>query len=108
MARFGCVLDERSETRGQRPRYAQRPILGRQVSPDPDQPVTEAIMETSSSSAGVSGGRMVASRAASIDLPAPGGPTINMLSPQCQRRCTPGIEAWGLFRKPMAARSGDT
>ena len=38
-------------------------------------------MDTSSSSAGVSGGRMVASRAASIDLPAPGGPTINRLWP---------------------------
>ena len=40
MARFGCVLDERSETRGQRPRYAQRPVFGPQVSPDPEQPVT--------------------------------------------------------------------
>lgn len=38
--RFGCVLDERSETRGQRPRYAQRPVFGPQVSPDPEQPVT--------------------------------------------------------------------
>ena len=37
---FGCVLDERSETRGQRPRYAQRPVFGPQVSPDPEQPVT--------------------------------------------------------------------
>ena len=36
-------------------------------------------METSSSSAGVSGGRMPASRAASIDLPAPGGPTIKQV-----------------------------
>ena len=35
MARFGCVLDERSETRGQRPRYAQRPVFGPQVSPIP-------------------------------------------------------------------------
>ncbi len=34
MARFGCVLDERSETRGQRPRYAQCPVFGPQVSPD--------------------------------------------------------------------------
>ena len=40
MARFGCVLDERSETRGQRPRYAQRHVFGPQTSPDPEQPVT--------------------------------------------------------------------
>ena len=41
MARFfGCVLDERSETRGQRPRYAQRPVFGPETSPDPEQPVT--------------------------------------------------------------------
>jgi hypothetical protein len=32
-------------------------------------PATEAIIDTSSSSAGVSGGRMVGSRAAGIDLP---------------------------------------
>ena len=38
-------------------------------------------METSSSSAGVSGGRMVGSRAASMDLPAPGGPTMSRLWP---------------------------
>ena len=38
-------------------------------------------METSSSSAGVSGGRMPASRAASIDLPEPGGPTMSRLWP---------------------------
>ena len=44
-------------------------------------PATDAIMETSSSSAGVSGGRMVGSRAASIDLPAPGGPTMSRLWP---------------------------
>ena len=42
-------------------------------------PATDAIMETSSNSAGVSGGRIVGSRAASIDLPAPGGPTMSML-----------------------------
>ncbi len=41
-------------------------------------------METSSNSDGASGGRMVGNRAASIDLPAPGGPTINMLLCQCQ------------------------
>src|SRR3954469_11902268 len=39
-------------------------------------PATEAIMETSSSSGGVSGGKMVGRRAASMDLPAPGGPTM--------------------------------
>ena len=33
------------------------------------------------SSVGVSGGRIDGSRAASIDLPAPGGPYINMLCP---------------------------
>jgi hypothetical protein len=44
-------------------------------------PATEAIMETSSSSAGDSGGRIDGSRAASIDLPAPGGPIIKRLWP---------------------------
>ena len=39
-------------------------------------PATEAIIETSSNSAGVKVGRMVGSRAASIDLPEPGGPII--------------------------------
>jgi hypothetical protein len=38
-------------------------------------------METSSSSAGASGGRIEGSRAASIDLPAPGGPIIRRLWP---------------------------
>ncbi len=36
-------------------------------------------METSSNSDGASGGRMVGNRAASIDLPAPGGPTIKQI-----------------------------
>src|SRR5271170_8145874 len=40
-------------------------------------PATEATMETSRSSAGAIGGRMEGSRAASIDLPAPGGPTMS-------------------------------
>ena len=44
-------------------------------------PATDAIIDTSSSSAGVSGGRMVGSRVASIDLPEPGGPTISRLWP---------------------------
>ena len=39
VARFGCVLDERSEMRGQRPRYAQRRVFGSEASPDPEQPV---------------------------------------------------------------------
>ena len=39
-------------------------------------PATEAIIETSNSSAGDSGGRIEGSRAASIDLPAPGAPII--------------------------------
>ena len=39
-------------------------------------PATEAIMETSSNSAGDSGGRIEGSRAASIDLPEPGEPIM--------------------------------
>jgi hypothetical protein len=46
-------------------------------------PAIDATMETSSSSAGASGGRIEGSRAASIDLPAPGGPTISILGGQC-------------------------
>jgi hypothetical protein len=40
-----------------------------------------AIIETSSSSDGDSGGRIVGSRAASIDFPEPGGPAISKLCP---------------------------
>jgi hypothetical protein len=39
-------------------------------------PATEAIIDTSSSSEAASGGNSERSRPASIDLPAPGGPTI--------------------------------
>jgi hypothetical protein len=41
-------------------------------------PATEAIIDTSSSSDGDSGGRIEGSRAASIDLPAPGEPIIRI------------------------------
>ncbi len=44
-------------------------------------PASEWIIETSSTSAGSSGGRIDGSRAASIDLPEPGGPTISRLWP---------------------------
>src|SRR5215471_13410449 len=44
-------------------------------------PATEATIDTSRSSAGASGGRIDGSRAASMDLPAPGGPTISRLWP---------------------------
>ena len=36
-------------------------------------------METRAIPSGASGGRMVGNRAASIDFPAPGGPTINVV-----------------------------
>ena len=50
----------------------------REVSAPPSiSPATEAIIETSSSSPGDSGGRIEGSRAASIDLPAPGAPVIS-------------------------------
>jgi hypothetical protein len=38
-----------------------------------------AIIETSSNSAGSSGGRIEGKRAASMDLPEPGGPTIRII-----------------------------
>jgi hypothetical protein len=41
-------------------------------------PATDAIIETSSSSEGDSGGRIEGSRAASIDFPAPGEPIISL------------------------------
>jgi hypothetical protein len=44
-------------------------------------PATEAIIETSSNSAGDSGGRMDGSRAASMDLPEPGLPIIRIWRP---------------------------
>jgi hypothetical protein len=44
-------------------------------------PAIEAIIDTSSSSLGESGGRIDGSRLASIDFPAPGGPTISMWWP---------------------------
>ena len=45
--------------------------------PPSSSPASEATMLTSSISRGSSGGRIEGSRCASIDLPAPGGPTIS-------------------------------
>src|SRR5262249_12472017 len=42
-------------------------------------PATDAIIDTSSNSDGDSGGRIEGSRAASIDLPAPGEPIISRM-----------------------------
>ena len=49
--------------------------------PSVSSPAIEAIIEISRSSRGESGGRIEGRRAASMDLPAPGGPTISMLWP---------------------------
>ena len=46
-------------------------------------------MEISSISFGDSGGNSPGSRAASMDLPAPGGPTINRLCPPAAAIATP-------------------
>jgi hypothetical protein len=65
-------------------------------------PATEAIIDTSSSSAGVSGGRMVGSRAASIDFPEPGGPIISRLWPPAAATSSARLPlSWPL----MSARS---
>ena len=45
----------------------------------PKLPATEWIIETSNASAGSSSGNRPGKRWASIDLPAPGGPTISRL-----------------------------
>ena len=59
-------------------------------------------METSRSSAGASGGRMDGSRAASIDLPAPGGPTMSRLWPPAAATSSARLAlSWPL----MSARS---
>jgi hypothetical protein len=55
-------------------RSAERPVIGERAAVD-------LAMETSSNSAGDSGGRIEGSRAASIDLPEPGGPLISRLCP---------------------------
>ena len=55
-------------------------------------PATEAIIETSSSSAGDSVGRIVGSRAASIDLPEPGGPIISLFGTVA--RIVPVVYLW--------------
>ena len=59
------------------------PRNGRRVAilPPISSPASECTMETSSISSGVSGGRIDGSRAASIDLPEPGAPTIRRLWP---------------------------
>ncbi len=68
-------------------------------------PATEAIIDTSNSSVGVSGGRIVGSRAASIDLPAPGGPTISRLCPPAAATSSARLAlSWPL----MSARSTGT
>ena len=59
-------------------------------------------METSSSSAGASGGRIDGNRAASIDLPAPGGPTMSRLWPPAAATSSARLAlSWPL----MSARS---
>jgi hypothetical protein len=57
-------------------RRAKSPIVERASF---DLPGDQAIIDTSSNSAGESGGKIVGSRAASIDFPAPGGPIMSML-----------------------------
>jgi hypothetical protein len=47
--------------------------------PPASAPATEWIIDTSSNSRGVKGGRIEGKRWASIDLPAPGAPLINLL-----------------------------
>jgi hypothetical protein len=49
-------------------------LLG--AAPPSISPATEAIIDTSNSSAGDNGGRIEGSCAASIDLPVPGAPII--------------------------------
>jgi DNA invertase Pin-like site-specific DNA recombinase len=66
-------------------------------------PAMEAIIDTSRSSRGASGGRIDGSRLASIDLPAPGGPTIRMLYPIVD---TAGLTVYGrlmLAKDPILA-----
>ncbi len=46
--------------------------------PSARRPAPEWIMETSSVSAGVIGGRIPGKSRASMDLPAPGGPIMSM------------------------------
>ena len=66
-------------------------------------PAIEAIIDTSRSSAGDSGGRIDGSRLASIDLPAPGGPTISRLWPPAAATSSARLAvSWPL----MSARSG--
>jgi len=68
-------------------------------------PATEAIIDTSSNSAGNNGGRIEGSRAASIDLPAPGGPTISRLWPPAAATSSARLAlSWPL----MSARSSGT
>ena len=47
--------------------------------PPGNAPATDCTIDTSSASAGSSGGRMPGRHAAISDLPAPGGPTISRL-----------------------------
>lgn len=71
--------------------------------PSASSPPTEAIIDTSSSSRGDSGGRMEGSRCASIDLPEPGGPTISRLWPPAAATSSARRAlSWPL----MSARSG--
>ena len=81
LARLGAhaAADQR---RAARPNDADRGTGRRRISlPSASWPATECTMLTSSASAGSSGGRSAGSRAASIDLPAPGGPSISRLWP---------------------------
>jgi len=58
---------------------AQRPV--REIAPPSSAPASDWIMEISSASHASSAGNRPGKRWSSIDLPAPGGPIINKLSP---------------------------
>jgi len=76
----------------------------RRTSPSSEKvPARLWIMLTSSASAASKGGNRPGSLAASIDLPAPGGPTINMLWPPAAAISSARLAvSWPL----MSARSG--
>ena len=100
-----CGVNSGNSSRNSTPPWASEASPGRALSPPPTRaaieaewcgwrngrrferappfssPATDWIIETSSSSRGPKGGRIEGRRAASIDLPAPGGPFISRLWP---------------------------
>ena len=79
----------------------------REMRPPSSWPAMEAIIDTSSASAGDSGGSRPGRRAASMDLPDPGGPAISRLWPPAAATSSARLAAsWPLMSRRSGTETG--